>query len=165
MARCNCTSKRLAMHAHSAFRGTRGGKRFGTVAAEFAVVGVIFFVFLFGIIEYGRLVMVRQVLENAAREGSRYAVVHTADKTTADVQNVVTNYLAGQGAQMQGLNIQVYMADPATGANLGAWTDAGAGQAIAVQVNGNYRTILPALLLMPSTIPLQVRSVMYSEAN
>lgn len=90
---------------------------------EFAVVAPVFFLFLFGIFEYGRYVMTLQVMTNAAREGARYAVVTTNDSSanpTLDVQNWVWNYMAAQNVQLQSPaggafvlnNIMVYTADP-----------------------------------------------------
>jgi Flp pilus assembly protein TadG len=43
---------------------------------EFALVAPIFFMILFSIIEFGRAVYYIQILNNAAREGARYAIVH-----------------------------------------------------------------------------------------
>ncbi len=37
----------------------------------------LFFVLLFGIIEAGRFILYYEVLSNAAREGARYAIVHS----------------------------------------------------------------------------------------
>ncbi len=45
---------------------------------EFAVVAPLFLVFVFGMIEYGRMVMVQQVITNASREGARRAVLDGA---------------------------------------------------------------------------------------
>ena len=58
---------------------------------EFAVVSPVFFLLIFGMIEYGRLVMVQQVLTNASREGARVGVLDGS--TQADVTTAVTNYL------------------------------------------------------------------------
>lgn len=58
---------------------------------EFAIVAPILFLLVFGMIEYGRMVMVQQVLTNASREGCRIAVLDGT--TTADVQDTVTSYL------------------------------------------------------------------------
>lgn len=69
--------------------------RRGAAAVEFALVAPIFFVFVFGLIEFGRLVMVQQILTNAAREGCRVAILTTA--TTTSVKNTVTNYLTSAG--------------------------------------------------------------------
>jgi Flp pilus assembly protein TadG len=132
---------------------------------EFAFVASLLFLFLFGVVEYVRLAMVLQLMNNAAREGARAAVVNQSTMSTAQIQNVVTNYLAGQGSQLNSLNIQVYWVDPSTGNNLGSWTSAGFGQAIAVQVNGNFTPLLPTFLHMGTNMPLQARAVMYSEAD
>ncbi len=138
--------------------------RAGTTLVEFAFVAILFFLFLFGVVEYGRFVMMVQLMNDAAREGARSAVVGQSTMTTAQIQGVVESYLSGQDVQVQGLSIQVYQIDPATGNNLGAWSNAGFGQAIAVQVNGTYNPMLPSFLQMTS-VPLQARAVMYSEAD
>jgi Flp pilus assembly protein TadG len=65
--------------------------RRGVAAVEFALVAPLFFMFVFGIIEYGRMVMVQQVMTNAAREGARIAIV--PGTATATVQSQVATYL------------------------------------------------------------------------
>jgi hypothetical protein len=52
------------------------GKTRGQALAEFALVAPIFFILLFALIEFGRYVYYAQILNNAAREGARYAIVH-----------------------------------------------------------------------------------------
>src|SRR5438105_15414016 len=76
-------------------------KRRATTLVESAFVMSILLLFLFGILEYGRLMMTRQILDNAVREGARFAIVHTYDKTAIDVQNVVDQVLGGQAAHLQ----------------------------------------------------------------
>ena len=53
-------------------------KRRGAAVVEFAIVAPLFFLLIFGMIEYGRMVMVQQVITNASREGARRAVAKTA---------------------------------------------------------------------------------------
>lgn len=138
--------------------------RRGLTMVETAIVISLVLLLIFGIYEYGRFVMVRQVIHNAAREGARLAVVSTNSLTESDIRNTVLNYLAGQ--QLAGVpTITIYWADPNTGQNMGQWSDASFGQGIAVQINADYQPVLPAFLSMESNIPLQVRVVMYSEAN
>lgn len=48
----------------------------GQALVEFALVAPIFFLLLFGIIEAGRFILYYQTLNNATREGARYAIVH-----------------------------------------------------------------------------------------
>ena len=67
-------------------------KRKGAAVVEFAIVAPVFFLMIFGMIEYGRMVMVQQVLTNASREGARQAVLDGS--TTTQVSTVVTDYLS-----------------------------------------------------------------------
>lgn len=66
-------------------------QRRGAAAVEFAIVAPLFFLLVMGMIEYGRMVMVQQVITNASREGARRAVLDGA--TTAAVQTTVANYM------------------------------------------------------------------------
>ncbi len=66
-------------------------KRRGASVVEFALVAPVFFLLVFGMIEYGRMVMVQQVLTNATREGARRAVLDGA--TTNEVKTAVEDYL------------------------------------------------------------------------
>ncbi len=59
----------------------------GSTVAEFAVVAGLFFMIIFGIIEFGRLLYTHNALTDAARRGARYAVLHGENITC--VQNVV----------------------------------------------------------------------------
>src|ERR1044072_6821398 len=51
-----------------------GGR--GTAMAEFVVIAAVFFMIVFGIIEFGRLLYTHNALTDAARRGARYAVLH-----------------------------------------------------------------------------------------
>src|SRR3954447_23114830 len=53
-----------------------GLRRDGQALVEFALVAPLFFLLLFSLIEFGRAVYYVQMLNNAAREGARYAIVH-----------------------------------------------------------------------------------------
>jgi Flp pilus assembly protein TadG len=131
---------------------------------ETAFVIAIALLFLFGIFEYGRFLYVRHVLTNAAREGARFAVVHTYDKTTTDIQNHVIDWLAGQGFQLAGLTIEVFESD-ASGNSVGPWTSAAFGEGIGVRISGTYSPVLPSFLFMSSTIAVNTQCIMNSEAN
>jgi Flp pilus assembly protein TadG len=88
----------------------RGGSR-GQALAEFALVAPIFFLVLFGIIDFGRYIYYVQVLNSAAREGARYAIVHgsnslnpsgppasgttSSDPTGAKVVAIVRSFAVG----------------------------------------------------------------------
>jgi Flp pilus assembly protein TadG len=146
----------------------RAPRRAVTVV-ELALVLSVFLLFILGICEYGRYIMACQVLDAAVREGARFAVVHTNDATTAEVQDRVDAVLTSAGRHLSNYNkntsIEVFQSDPATGANIGAWTSAPFGNDITVRVSGTYRPILPMFLLMPQAIAMKAECVMKSEAN
>lgn len=82
---------------------------------EFAVVAPLFFLLIFGMIEFGRMVMVQQVITNASREGARIGVLDGA--STSDVTTAVNNYL--QSASIQGATVSV-TPNPPSSAGYGA---------------------------------------------
>ena len=62
----------------------------GATMAEFAIISVVFFMIIFGIIEFGRLFYTHNALTDAARRGARYAVLHYDDPEDIDcVKQVV----------------------------------------------------------------------------
>lgn len=149
----------------------RRQRRQGSTIVQVAIVLPVILLFLFGILEYSRYVMLLQVMTNAAREGCRYAVMHTDPvvigsttygSTTSNVNTIITNVLGGQTLSSQTINI--YASD-ALGNNTGTWESTPAGQWITVQITGNFKSILPGLLFMPTTIPITAEAVMRSEGN
>lgn len=64
----------------------------GAATVEFAVVAPLVFLLVFMVVEFGRMVMVQQILTNASREGARRAIVEAA--VVADVEAKVNGYLA-----------------------------------------------------------------------
>ncbi|HVJ84022.1 MAG TPA: TadE/TadG family type IV pilus assembly protein [Caulifigura sp.] len=76
------------MHAQRSMRALcRSDRREGAAAVETALVLPLFFLIVFGVIEFGRAFMVAQLLTNAAREGARSAI--TAGSTNATVAETV----------------------------------------------------------------------------
>ncbi len=111
--------------------------RSGAAAVEFAVVAPVLFLLIFGMIEFGRMVMVQQVLTNASREGARIAVLDGA--TTSDVTTAVQNYLAG--ASVSGATITVTPNPPSS---------AGYGEPVTVTVSVGFNQVswLPAPMFL-----------------
>ncbi|MCE9546746.1 MAG: pilus assembly protein [Planctomycetia bacterium] len=66
-------------------------KRRGAEITELALTLPLFLLLTFGIVEFGRMVMVGEVLTNAAREGSRVAVLPGG--TDADCIAAIAHYL------------------------------------------------------------------------
>jgi Flp pilus assembly protein TadG len=67
--------------------------RSGAAVVEFAVLAPVLFLLIFGMIEYGRMIMVQQLITNAAREGARVAILE--GKTNADVIDAVQEHIGG----------------------------------------------------------------------
>ena len=157
-------------------------RRRGVTVVEMALVLTVALMLLFGILEYGRYLMVLHTTNNAAREGARYATAHTGDGTTqAQVVAVVNSKMAGVDAQIQGYTVNVFSADPSgiynssTGAAIyppviqtlagSSWNSAAFGSPIVVQITGTYNPILPSFLFINSNLSIQVTAMMNSEAN
>lgn len=60
----------------------------GQTMTEFALVAPLFFMLLIGIIVLGIAVFYQQQVENAAREGARYAALHSATSRCPTVSNL-----------------------------------------------------------------------------
>ena len=71
----NAPVRRCRRPDHSA--GSRG-----QALVEFALVAPVFFLLLFGIIEAGRFIFYYEILNNATREGARYAIVNGENSFT-----------------------------------------------------------------------------------
>jgi Flp pilus assembly protein TadG len=118
-------------------------KRKGAAVIETAFVLIVTLLFLFGIVEYGRYTMFRQIIENAAREGARVALVQSGNSNTtavvAAVRNQVDKFLPAPAKN------QLYdIANPVNGwqtDNGSAATDlANANVAVfCAQPNGNFQ--------------------------
>ncbi len=151
------------------------GRRSGTTAVEMAIVSLICLTFMFAIFEYGRYVMVRQVMENAARVGGRVAVVtptsYVAPATaTTQVTNAVTQALAS--IPLKGTPaVTIYQAD-SNGNNIGPWTQTPFGNNIVVQIDGDLPVMFPTFGFIPNNSPtvpnaihITVKCMMRGEAN
>lgn len=80
-------------------------RRKGAAAVEFAIIAPIFILLIFGIIEFGRVMMVQQILVNASREGARRAVLE--DATAESVRQTVVEYLTRSSINVPPDNVSV----------------------------------------------------------
>ena len=106
----------------------RPAERRGVSAVEFAIIAPLFVLLILGVIEFGRAMMVKQIITNAAREGARRAIIETA--TESEVKQVVNDYLAN--ASISGATVSV---NPASLSTLGL------GDPVTVQVSVSCNTI------------------------
>jgi Flp pilus assembly protein TadG len=94
-------------------RRGRTQRRRGAALVETALVLPIFFGVVLGIIEFGRAFMVAQLLNNAAREGTRAAIM--SGSTNTEVETAVKDFASstiGVSADLLTVTIDV---SPATG--------------------------------------------------
>src|ERR1700730_18523272 len=110
------------------------GRRWGATAVETAFVMIPFIMFILGVFEYGRFLMDWNVLNNAAREGCRYALVNNTSATVrSDVSDIVTARMAGEKNSFSTFSVTV------TGTHLGVNTPVNnlvAGDFVTVTVTG-----------------------------
>lgn len=121
---------------------------------EFSIVAPIFFLILFGIIDFGRYIYYTQALNNAAREGARYAIVHgelgipqtgpgpgSSDPTGNAVRTVVRNYAIGVVA-LNNSDIAVSWDPPINKRN----------SKVTVVVTYGFRSVIPLVPIPPITV-------------
>jgi Flp pilus assembly protein TadG len=84
---------------------SRSKQRSGATTVEFAMVCPVFFLFIFGIIEVGRGIMVAHLLTNAARVGCRAGVIQNT--STQQITTAVVNTLSQQGIRSEVTTVQV----------------------------------------------------------
>src|SRR5262249_25261465 len=85
------------------------GKRYGATAVEFALVAPIFFVMCLGTIEFGRCLMVTELLTEAARKGCRKGIIEGT--TTQQIRDAAINFLSTVG--INGETVRVIINDGA----------------------------------------------------
>lgn len=56
--------------------------RNGVAAVEMAMVSPVFFLLVFALVEFSRMVMIKQALTNAARQGCRTAILATSNDSS-----------------------------------------------------------------------------------
>lgn len=82
------------------------GNRRGQALVEFALCSIALLTLILGILEFGRVIVAYATIANAARVGSRYAMVSSSapgasvtnadvNTITSNVQNAVSSYLGG----------------------------------------------------------------------
>jgi len=142
----------------------RRHRRRGATAVETAMVLLPLLTLLFGIFEYGRLLMDWNLLNNAAREGCRYALANNTNTAiNTNVQGIVTNYMAGRDTSFTSFTVTV------SGTHAGVSTpvnNLAPGDMITVKVSGNYQfmNIIP-LVSMPSLFSLNSSVTMICEGG
>ena len=131
----------------------RRGER-GASTLEFAVAAAIFFAMVFGVLEIGLALYAHHFIAEAARQGTRYAMVRgntcTNNGTSCTVStSQIQSYILGQvypGIDSAQLSVAtVYAAYPAGGACSPNANCANPGNLVTVTVNYTFPYAIPFL--------------------
>jgi Flp pilus assembly protein TadG len=135
-------------------RPSRLSRRTGATVVEFAVVVPILLMLIAGIIEFGRTIMVEQIMTNASREGTRKATLPGA--TASDVKAVVKNYGSAAGITVNDDEIVITPTDPSSAAT---------GDQVSVEIKLAYSRVswLPTTWFLSSTAQLRAKATMRKE--
>ena len=106
----------------------RRHERRGAVTVEMAFVAPIFFLFVLGVVEFTRAMMVQSLLTNAAHLGARAGIIDGAQQS--DVTTAVSNYLSAGG-----------IAGATTSVSPNPPSSAGYGQFVTVTVSVPYSSV------------------------
>lgn len=138
---------------HSRLVSGRRPVRRAVAAVEFALIAPIFFVVVLGIVEFGRMMMVQEILTNAARVGARMAIL-TGSSTTS-VTTEIESYLST--AKISGYNTPTFSPSSSS-----SWTS---GTAITVTVSVPWSNVswTGGFPINESGVTLTASSVMIHE--
>jgi len=128
-------------------RGLCGGGQRGSSLLEYTVVLTVMLAMLFGVIDFGRALYAYHFVSDAAREGTRYAMVRGSTCNQGCIQTYLENVPAGIDATQ----LSVTPSWPNGGCNT-------AGCPVRVQVSYNFNFLLP--FLPKSTLVMQSSSQM-----
>lgn len=153
---CKSDPTRATADLQKTIPGKPGFNRPGTAAVEFAIVLPFVMVVFLGIIEFGRVMMVQQVITNAAREACRSAVLPGGSISSS--RDLVTTYLGNVNITLSSPTTQVTVSpDPTTATQ---------GTAITVSITVPYSSVswLPTPIFMAGK-QLNATVVMRLESN
>ena len=107
----------------------------GTALVEFGLVIVVFFMFVFGVMDFGRAIYTYHFVSNAAIEATRYAMVRGSNSTNPVTASDVENYVKSRVPQ--GI-------DPSSLTVSTTWSPNNApGSSVRIQVSDNFRCTTP----------------------
>jgi len=129
---------------------------------EFAIFGLIFFILIFAIAEFGLILFDKAMMTNASREGARAGIVFRATPdgeynplTVTEIETVIRRYLGDYLVSFKPSNATVSIPAICTGA----------GAELRVNVSYQYDfLVLPRLVKsLAGSIPLAAETVMRCE--
>jgi Flp pilus assembly protein TadG len=132
----------------------------GTNLVEYAIVLTLLLMVLFGLIDFGRALYAYHFVSNAAREGTRYAMVRGSTctpgctATSSDIQSYLKNVPTG----IDPTQLTVTPTWPGTNPTCTGGNPKAPGCVVEVQVSYNFNFMLP--FLPKSTVVMQSSSQM-----
>ena len=117
-------------------RRSRRSDRQGAALVEAAVVLPIFFLAILGIVEFGRAMMVGQLVTNAAREGARRAILYGSEQSevTTHIEEFLQNAGGIDPADVT-LNMSYAAGPDRTGGAPSSLADTESGDRVTVEVS------------------------------
>lgn len=120
----------------------------GSELIEFAIALPVFLIFVFGIIEFGRAILIFGTTAHLAREGARYAIVRGEESGRAATQADVVTYVNSRAGGLTDLTVTA------------TWPDGNQrfGSVVEVRVTRPFGVIVP-LPIGPITLSSTSRMV------
>ncbi len=119
----------------------------GAELVEFALISIVFFMLVFGVMEFGRAIWIYGTVAHVAREGTRFAIVRGSDSGRTATPADVEAYVQGRAAGMTGLTVTT------------TWDDPSKDPGTVVQVQRDFDPALPLVSLGPLTLSATSRMV------
>ena len=144
----------------------------GQTLAEFALVAPLFFLTVFGIVDFSRMVQTYVTMQHSAREGARYAVTGRTDcGATTPTRLTCIDYVVHSQANNlvnQATTLSVSLTSWAflPGATFGTPVAGSAGQqcdAVEVKVQYDYHPMTPIINKIIGTVPLHATERLVNE--
>jgi Flp pilus assembly protein TadG len=113
----------------------------GASALEFGLVVLVFYVFVFGVMDFGRALYAYHFVSHASREATRYAIVRGAQSADPATATDISQYV--KSITPDGI-------DPSAVTVSATWSpDNSPGSSVRVQVQDNFHFIMPLVRTSP----------------
>lgn len=144
--------------------------RRGTTIVESAFVLSIVLSMVMAVFEFGRVFMVRQLLDNASWNAARAGIAYNSEVNSTFNPDPVAAATAtmSYGTSQRWLNnlqVQVYASDGNGNLISTDWQDVRFASTIAAKVEGDYQAMLPTFGILSPTFHMTSVTVMRSEGN
>ena len=150
--------------------GHRTIARRGATIVESAFVLSIVLSLLMAVFEFGRVFMVRQLLDNASWNAARAGITYNSQVNSTYNPDPVAaaNATMSYGSSkywLSNMQVQVYASDVNGNQISTDWQDVTFANMIAAKVQGDYTAMLPTFGILSPTIHMTSVTVMHSEGN